>query len=94
MTPLLWAFPMGEEVFEKMLELGADPNVQLTEQIMLAGLEKDHSVMSACVALTDGLIYSQFFYDVRMDNYLTLVLKHGGNPNLEDLTETRCLSMP
>ena len=32
MTPLSWAFPMGEEVFGKMLELGADPNyVQLTE---------------------------------------------------------------
>jgi uncharacterized protein len=85
MTPLLWAFPMGEEVFKKMLELGADPNVQLTEQIMLAGLEKDHSVMSACVGLTDGLIYGQFFYDVPMDNYLKLVLKHGGNPNLEDI---------
>ena len=23
MTPLLWAFPMGEEVFEKMLALGS-----------------------------------------------------------------------
>ena len=33
MTPLLWAFPMGEEVFGKMLDLGADPNVQLTEKI-------------------------------------------------------------
>ena len=31
MTPLLWAFPMGEETFGKMLDLGADPNVQLTE---------------------------------------------------------------
>jgi ankyrin repeat protein len=85
MTPLLWAFPMGEDVFRKMLELGADPNVQLTERLMLAAIEKDHSVMSACVALTDGLIYSQLFYDVRMDNYLAIVLKHGGDPNLEDM---------
>ncbi len=28
MTPLLWAFPMGEQVFKKMLDLGADPNMR------------------------------------------------------------------
>jgi uncharacterized protein len=83
MTPLLWAFPMGEEVFKKMLELGADPNVPLTENTLV--LFKGKSVTFACVELVDGLIYSQFFYDVPMDNYLTLVLKHGGNPNAEDL---------
>jgi uncharacterized protein len=30
MTPLLWAFPMGEDAFKQMLDLGADPNVKLT----------------------------------------------------------------
>ena len=51
--------------------------------------------MSACVAvITDGLTHSQFFYDVRMDNYLGLVLKHGGNPNWRTSMATRCLSMP
>ncbi len=83
MTPLLWAFPMGEEAFKKLLELGADPNVRLTEQL---GLRlKGKSVTFACVELTSGLIYNQDFYDVPMDNYLELVLKHGGNPNQEDI---------
>jgi uncharacterized protein len=83
MTPLLWAFPMGEAVFKKMLELGGDPNVKLTENTMV--LNKGKSVTFASVELVDGLIYSQYFYDVPMDNYLKLVLEHGGNPNQEDL---------
>lgn len=80
-TPLLWAFPMGEDVFRTVLELGADPNVVLTENYLLL---KGKSVVFACVELVDGLMYSQLFYDVPMDNYLKLVLEHGGNPNAED----------
>jgi uncharacterized protein len=82
MTPLLWAFPMGEDVFGTLLDLGADPNVKLTEDILV--LSKGESVVFASVELVDGLIYSQFFYDVPMDNYLKLVLAHRGNPNQED----------
>ncbi len=82
MTPLLWAFPAGEKVFKRMLELGADPNVTLTEDCLLL---KGKSVTFACVKLVDGLMYNQYFYDVPMDNYLKLVLKHGGNPNATDL---------
>lgn len=33
MTPLLWAFPMGEEVFGHLLDLGADPNIKFTKDI-------------------------------------------------------------
>lgn len=33
MMPLLWAFPMGEKIFRRLLEHGADPNVKLTERI-------------------------------------------------------------
>lgn len=84
MTPLVWAFPMGEEVFKKMLELRANPNVQLTERVMLAGFDKGKSVMSASIELADGIVHNEFFHDVCMDNYLSLVLSHGGNPNLED----------
>ena len=82
MTPLLWAFPAGEEMFKKMLELGADPNIKLTENVLTL---RGKSVMFASVELVDGLIYSQFFYDVSMENYLALVLAHGGIPNAEDL---------
>ena len=87
-TPLLWAFPMGEEVFGKLLELGADPNVKLTGDVwhtpLLAG---GHSVTSACASpdIIEGLIHDEFFPDVPMDNYLKIVLQHGGNPNIEDV---------
>ncbi len=93
MTPLLWAFPMGEEVFGKVLDLGGDPNVELTDSLKAGnvmpdavhGLEKGKSVMSASVELTDGYFRERIVRNVDMDNYLEQVLKHGGNPNLEDL---------
>jgi uncharacterized protein len=88
MTPLLWAFPMGEDLFGKMLDLGADPNVQLTENLksMFYGFDirEGSSVMSASVHLADGPVHDMFFRKVRMDHYLKLVLQHGGNPNLPD----------
>jgi hypothetical protein len=86
MTPLLWAFPMGEPVFKKMLELGADPNVKLTGSVWSIGLNEGNSVMSASAnaLLIDGAVHGQYFYDAPMDNYLKLVLEHGGNPNIED----------
>jgi uncharacterized protein len=86
MTPLLWAFPMGEEVFEKMLVLGADPNVNSTGALWPAHLYEGTSVMSACAtpSLVEGAMHGEYFHDVPMDNYLKLVLKHGGDPNCQD----------
>jgi uncharacterized protein len=86
MTPLLWAFPMGENVFKKMLELGADPNVKLTTRVWTVRLTKGDSVVSASASpeLIEGPVHEQYFYDAPMDNYLKLVLQHGGNPNIED----------
>ena len=51
MTPLLWAFPMGEEVFKRILDLGADPNVVFSENFLLL---KNKSVVFASVELADG----------------------------------------
>jgi Leucine Rich repeat len=84
MTPLLWAFPMGEEVFKKMLDLGADPNVKLTQSPWPFPLY--YSVTSACAkpAFVEGLIHRQYFPSVQMGNYLKLALQHGGNPNIQD----------
>ena len=75
MTPLLWAFPMGEEVFEKLLELGADPNIKLTEKVWTICLSEGDSVTSASASpeLIEGPIHDQFFYDASMDNYLIQV---------------------
>jgi hypothetical protein len=84
MTPLLWAFPAGEEVFAKILDLGADPNTRLTEDLLPRWLDKGKSVMSASVQLTDGWFRDQMLRNASMDDYLENVLRHGGNPNLED----------
>ena len=85
MTPLLWAFPAGEEVFGHVLDLGADPNTKLTKDIIWAVFDKDTSVMMACAGVAiDGETHEKCFYDVKMENYLELVLKHGGNPNAEN----------
>lgn len=86
MTPLLWAFPMGEPVFKKMLELGADPNVKFSRQVWPFPLFDGYSVMSTCANPTfvEGGLHDEYFRGVVMDDYLKLVLKHGGNPNIED----------
>jgi uncharacterized protein len=85
MTPLLWAFPMGEDIFKKVLDLGADPNVKLTERLQGGFHKPGLSVMLATVsAPVSGAVHKQYFFDVPMDNYLRLVLEHGGDPNLED----------
>jgi uncharacterized protein len=87
MTPLFWAFPMGETTFKKVLELGADPNVKLTERLPSMCLVEGHSVMAACAtpALIEGILHNEYFPNVPMDNYLKLVLEHGGNANIEDI---------
>jgi uncharacterized protein len=86
MTPLLWAFPMGEEVFKRMLELGADPNVKFSKRVWPFPLFDGYSVMSTCANPTfvEGGLHNEYFRGGPMDNYLKLVLKHGGNPNIED----------
>ena len=80
MTPLLWAFPAGESVFQRLLEHGADPNVQVTMR-MRPGIYPSESV--TYLAAYTGIALRGTFPDVPMDNYLKLVLAHGGNPNLE-----------
>jgi hypothetical protein len=84
MTPLLWAFPMGENMFRKLLEMGADPNVMLTKRIFSNELGLGCSAISASVDFVDGPVHDQYLYDVSMDNYLKIVLENGGNPNLEE----------
>ncbi len=72
---------MVEEVFGHILDLGADPNIRLTQDV-LGGFAKGTSVNMACAGTQiDGEMHQKCFYDVNMDNYLKLVLKHGGDPN-------------
>ncbi len=85
MTPLLFALPLGEDVLKKLLDLKADPNVRLTEQAWPILFEKGTSLMSAAASgtvTTPGPMHESYFGNVPMDNYLKIVLKHGGNPNI------------
>lgn len=80
MTPLLWAFPMGEDVFQRVLEHGADPNVQVTERLQPVIMPTE-SVTHLAAYASGALAVT--FHDVSVNDYLELVLAHGGNPNLE-----------
>ena len=85
MTPLMFAFPLGEDVLKKLLELKADPNVRLTERAWPILFEKGTSVMSAAASgtvTTPGPMHESYFGNVPMDNYLKIVLKYSGNPNI------------
>ena len=73
MTPLLWALPENRpEVFLRLLEHGADPNVVITSHINPPGsygIESGHSVLHLTA-------------ETAFPNYFKYVMQHGGDPNL------------
>ena len=72
MTPLLWAFPDHKlERFEWLLKRGADPNVCWTGYLV----DKHPS-------FRPGWSMMSLATETKWPEYLPLVLKYGGNPNL------------
>lgn len=72
MTPLLWAYPDNQsDRFEKLLELGADPNV-----IFQSNFNSDGKVTFRGTSITH-LASATWF-----PRYFDLVFAHGGDPNL------------
>jgi len=71
MTPLLWAFPENKpEVFKRILEHGADPNVRVTSDFDTDWrISPGHSVLHLAA-------------DTAFPNYFKYVMQHGGDPNL------------
>jgi hypothetical protein len=73
MTPLMWAFP--DEMFERfnlLLELGADPNIKITDNLgVQSGFMKGDSVTTMSAK-------------TRFANYFEAVMKHGGDPNMRN----------
>jgi len=72
MTPLLWAYPENKpEVFKRILEHGADPNVEVTSDFntRMQGILPGDSVLH----LAAGTWFP---------NYFKYVMQHGGDPNL------------
>ena len=72
MTPLLWSFIASEEVFQRILEHGGDPNVVFSDHFGTRGVvTPGDSVMTMCAKTS-------------FPNYLKLALQHGGNFELMD----------
>ncbi|MGL6193447.1 MAG: ankyrin repeat domain-containing protein [Thermoguttaceae bacterium] len=72
MTPLLWAFPENKpEVFKRILEHGADPNVEVASDFNTKnqGIRPGDSVLH----LAAGTAFPDYF---------KYVMQHDGNPNL------------
>jgi len=72
MTPLLWSFSEdNQEVFKRILEHGANPNVVVTSDFNTKGIHLGDSVLHFAA----GMAYPNFF---------KYVMQHGGDPNLID----------
>ena len=75
MTPLLWAFPTKNlAVFTKILEVGADPNVQITSNF---GVNLGNDIQ-----IWTGKSVIELAAQIREPGYFEVVMKHGGNPNM------------
>lgn len=80
MTPLLWGYPMGEKVLEKLLELGADPNTQYDSFFGTRGeIERGDSLLFMAVKSTGA---NNTYNREKFQNYVDILLKHGADPNL------------
>ena len=79
MTPLLWAYPAGENALEQILEHGADPNTQYFNEFGSRGMvEKGDSLLFVAIKSTRP---SNEKNAEKFHNYIDILLKHGANPN-------------
>ncbi|MBX7167367.1 MAG: hypothetical protein K1X74_13635 [Pirellulales bacterium] len=71
MTPLLWAYPDNQlPRFERLLELGADPNLIWTSDFDTRGV------------IPPGAAVTHLVCETSFPGYFDAVFRHGGNPNL------------
>jgi len=71
MTPLLWSFPGNNlNVFKRLLEHGADPNVEITSDLNTDGAFAPGDSVLHMAARTE------------FPDYFKYVMQHGGDPNL------------
>ena len=74
MTPLLWAFPENKpEVFKRILEHGANPNVYV---------EDDFGTQMSGIVPGDSVTH--LAAETWFPNYFKYVMQHGGDANLVD----------
>lgn len=71
MTPLLWAYPDNQlERFEKLLKLGADPNILVRSDFDTRG------------TIRPGMSITHLAAGTRFPGYFKAVMEHGGDPDL------------
>jgi len=78
MTPLLWAFPKNNlMVFTRLLEAGADPNVQVTSEFGTGklGFSNENYIVA-------GSSVMELAAKTDFSGYFKAVMEHGGDPNL------------
>lgn len=77
MTPLLWAFPENKpEVFKRILEHGADPNVVVTSDFNTCSANHFEEIIRPGDAVLHLAARTSY------PNYFKYVMLHGGDPNL------------
>jgi len=80
MTPLLWAYSVGEKALEKVLELGADPNTQYDSFFGTRGeIERGDSLLFIAIKSSGP---KNTYNREKFRNYIDILLKHGADPNL------------
>ena len=83
MTPLLWGYPMGEKVLEKLLELGGDPNMHYDSAFGTHGeIERGDTLLFIAAKSTSA---NNTLNPEKFQNYVEILLKHGADPNLAKL---------
>jgi len=81
MTPLLWGYPMGERVLEKLLELGAAPNTQYDSEFGTGATGHIQPGDSLLFIAIKGSGPGNTLNRERFQNYIDILLRHGADPN-------------
>ena len=77
MQPILWAYPAGEKVFEKILEAGGDPNFIASDTYGT----KNGFGPKTTLLYRAAMDYS---YKPVFKNYLALLLRYGADPEAKN----------
>ena len=77
MSFLLWSFPAGEKVFERILHHGADPNYVCESKYDTPGyLKKGRTILERAI---------MSYHDRKFENYIDLLLQYGADPDFGEI---------
>ena len=77
MSFLLWAYPAGEKMFERILHHGADPNYVCESNYDTPGhLKKGRTILERAILS---------YHDQKFENYIDLLLLYGVDPDFGEI---------